>query len=181
MMKKILLLATLFLFSGCLGDSEEISNFLEIKKNLFSVKIPQFWAEVSPSDFSEIPFSLKPEAIFRSLQESNGTFSNVVFTIEKIPNNISTVEFARSNLEKESVSFFNFQKISEEYLQLSGQQTIFIEFEGQVGLGKKNLRYLQSFLVTNGFGIAITGACEKNSDEDELNVLRKIIKNVNLN
>lgn len=182
------LLCTITLFFGCGNqDSSEsekaaLSALKTIEKPEFRIQLPTSWEEIHPSRVGEgISDSENIYSYFQSRRDdftSEGIFFTVV--TEKIPKDISTLEFFYKTRENEKDTFFEYTFESTTDVIISGQNTKFIVFKARMNPDAQQFHYSQTFLFNNGVALVFTIGIPTDSEEITENMILNIFKSIQL-
>lgn len=185
----LFLLAIVFCFSGCgaeqdgttTGSATPETASAEIKKPSYRLKLPSSWREVPLSELPETLLVNSPAAVFQAGNADNGIFPNLAVTTDPLPNSWSALEFARQTVQNESVSLIGFQKFSEQEVDLGGQTTLLVEFEARAGAADQPLRFLQTFLNSQGQGLVFTAAVSPQATQASKETVLSILNSIAVN
>ena len=164
-MKNLFLIFLAGIFLGGCGDTTDKNaadtpqkNFFFIEKSpFFKIQIPENWKEVSPAEFLGKDFSGTIVGAFRALESQKNVFPTLVITTEKIPKNISALEFSENLMFTHADRLFSFEKKDETPIEIAGQKTKLLEFSGATASDKPPKNFWQVAIVRDGRAVIATG------------------------
>ncbi len=188
-MKKLLsllTLSTLFL-ANCGGSaSEEAAG--EQGKTLYSgegfeISAPQDWEIIEQKDFTaNVP--AETQVAFRNNEKSEIFTANVNVTKNILPEEITSINFAKSSVAKISQSLLSFEKLKEEnYAFADGENvinTLWIEFQGKQSATSDIILFKQLFVVKGTTAFTATGALLPNENESIVKQIDEMLNSLTL-
>ncbi|MCT4592627.1 MAG: hypothetical protein N4A36_04605 [Candidatus Gracilibacteria bacterium] len=175
-MKKLLnVLFAVFLLTSC-GDATDIAikDELEYQADNFIINYPKLWQVVDGDDLKEAPKGSM--VVFRTPEDQSGIFTNISIIQEGVKSDINSLKYAKYNIEQGSFHLKDFQKISEEEVEISGEKTIIFNFFGKRSINEKSLEFIQTYLVKNQKAYVITAIYATDVNQAEKDKIKDIFK-----
>lgn len=180
----ILLVISIFTFSGCGGednsDSSQLQNFSVYNAPTFSISYPNQWQTIEPKDFSsDVP--QETQIIFRDNVQSDIFTANANVTKRILTQPMSSLNYGKAMMNENKGSLLNFKEISrdEEFNIVVGgqmQKTLLILFEGKENEAEPTIRVVQTYAVNGSDAYTITAAYLPDSLELQSDNAKNIVK-----
>lgn len=176
-MKKAYLIFLLLIFSGCFGgDSNDASKSLvNLSKNYYEISYPSGWEIIDSEELK----NKAPEGtllIIRSNEVHKGVFPNISIVEESVSEGMTSLDFAKVNIEKAPFVIYNLQTVKKEEIDVNNEKTILFSFIGRTSEQEKDLLFYQIYYTNNKKGVSITTACTSDADDLIKNLLQESIK-----
>lgn len=155
-------LLLLLSFSACSSnskeeDKKESSNGLEVyETSEFSIQYPRSWEILTKKDFTS-DISQSALAAFRNIIKNSEFIANIVVYKYKLPNEISSLDYAKSLIAKHKTDVKNFRELDRKEIKIKTDSkefdSLFVFFENdkyefkQISVVKKKTAYI----VTGAF------------------------------
>lgn len=176
-MRKIAFLSLLLIFSGCFGgDSDSTAeNLVSLSQNYYEIDYPASWEIFDSKDLANKTPS-GTLLIIRSNVAHKGAFPNISIVEEKVSEGMSSIEFAKVNIEKAPLIIHNLQTVSKNELEINGEKTILFNFIGRIDDEEDDLQFYQIYYTKAGKGVSVTASCTTDADEAIKTALQNSIK-----
>lgn len=164
----------LFVVSGC-GKTQTITDATKAFDDPhFSIQYPTDWILKTRQDFSpEIP---KETVVTFSRAEPRDGYRTTVSVInDLVPAGTTSLDYAKANINNALKNVIAFQKIEERDVEISGEKTKLLVFEGKSNLNAKTLKYVQVYLVNGELGYTITGSDLLDIEANDFKILQDLV------
>ncbi len=170
--KKILAVGVIVLVSGlltaCGGDEDTSSDPSTLKTydgGLFTIDINPGWQVITESDFyAEIP----DEAVvaFTKPEAYDGFFINVNIVQEQLTNEVSSIDYARANINLAAQNLTDYEKKQEANIDLNGTPAMVHIFTARLNPTENLIRFIQLYATQGNTGYIVTGGMPAETPEN---------------
>lgn len=192
-MKKIsiyfLTLTLLLSIGGCFNFGEEENpstleeGYTTYKTDDFSISVPEKWEVINQDEFtSDVPAITL--VAFRNNVKNETFTANVNIISKKLQQPVSSLDYAKMVINRESSGMVGFNSISKEshIITINGKETetLLNRYEGKKTADDQMIRYIKTYGVKGDVGYIVTGAFSPGESESVLQTVEKIVKSFRL-
>lgn len=160
-------------FTACGGETVDFKAKTFIDPN-FTIDYPEDWLVKTRQDFSnQIP--RETVVIFNAPQPRNGYQGTLSVINDLVPQGVTSLEYAQSNINNAIQNVLEFNIIEERKVLLGKEETKLLIFKGKSSLDSKQLRYIQTYLTFGDLGYTITASDLLDTDEAILKNLEAMV------
>jgi len=150
---------------GCFGSGTATTKLKTFDNPEFTLQIDPTWIILSKSEFeTEVP--KETLAAFTAPEATDGFFSNVTVTKEDLKQEVSSLDYARANINKAGQLLTQYKKLQEVKIDAAPLKTLVHVFEAQLNPTEKPLRYAQMYITKGTWGYIVTGATLPDSTKE---------------
>ncbi len=179
----ILTLTTL-LFTACGSTNNNIeSNNTEdtsvFETQEFKISRPTIWTTITQKEMtSEVPKGTI--VVFRNNIKNETFTANVNVLKREIQTPISSLDFAKQVINRESQGLVNYKEQKKEQIKIKSgdteDTTLINYFEAKESTNKPTINYIQTYAVKDHSGFIITGAFSKKEEKNTMQIIENIVK-----
>jgi len=185
-MKKII--TTLFLATILLTGCSSNNNTEDIAPNTpssnyetqeFKITRPTEWITITSKEFTS-DISKDTLVVFRNNIKNETFTANVNIVKRGILNPISSLDFAKQAINRESQGLVNYKELKKETINIKigekTEQTLINYFEAKETTNKQTIKYIQTYAVKGKNGYIITGAMSTKEESNVSQTIETIVK-----
>jgi hypothetical protein len=152
-----LILMLTVLLSGCGdGDDEKAVGETAYDGGEYTLNVDPGWRVIQPSDFyAEIP--QETLVAFTTPEAYDGFFINVNVIREDLGQEVSSLDYARANINLSGQRLTDYEKIQEGKIDISGQPSLLHIFLARLNSAEKRIRFIQLYATKGRYGYIVTG------------------------
>lgn len=169
------------LWSGCVGSddsSDLVAEYesLTVEYESVSLRHPLEWEVVTRDQApQDIPSNIllimsNPEPWGKSL-----SFASVTVAKESLDQGMSARRYAESAVKQTGQEVIDYERISEEDIELGGENGKLLSFRGRERLGGEMNNWMHAFVGVEGQGYIVSGIYPLDASEEQANVVKQII------
>lgn len=122
----------------------------------FTINIVPTWKVITPTEFyAEIP--RETMVAFTSPEAYDGFFINVNILKEDLRQPVSTIDYARANINLSAQNLTNYEKIQETDVQVGSQKSLLHIFQARLNPAEKTIKFIQVYATKGNYGYVVTG------------------------
>jgi hypothetical protein len=142
--------------SSCGAQQDPAANLKVYDGGLFSINIDPEWKIITESDFyPEVP--QETVVAFTTPEAYDGFFINVNVVREDLGSDVSSVDYARANINLAAQNLTDYEKVQEAEIDLNGMPAMVHIFQARLNPTEKLIRFIQLYAVKNKTGYIVTG------------------------
>jgi len=150
----------IIMFAAVLGgcsSKEDVSVSLKTYEGgLFTININPNWKIITESDFyPEVP--QETIVAFTTPEAYDGFFINVNVVKENMNSNVSSIDYARANINLAAQNLTDYEKVQEAQVDLNGTPGMVHIFQARLNPTEKLIRFIQLYTTKNKTGYIVTG------------------------
>ncbi len=189
LLKRSLIIGLLALtMTGCLGGggSDEQQSVVPNSKifsvDEFDIEYPRDWRVLTSKDFpNDVPKETK--LVFQ--QNVKGEFIvNVNLGRVSVPEGTVTMDYAKRLIQEQRNGLVNYQEIGREEIQLpvgeGTADTVLVTFTAKRSPEAVERKFVQTYLVKDGFAYVLTGAMRTNESETLVELVTSVLRSFKL-
>ena len=143
----ILLVFSSFLY-GCGSDASPAENLKVYEGGVFTININPEWKIITQSDFyAEVP--KETVVAFTTPEAYDGFFINVNVVKEDLQSELTSIDYARANINLAEQNLTDYEKVQEAQIDLGGTPAMVHIFQARLNPTEKLIRFIQLY-VTKG-------------------------------
>lgn len=153
--------------SGCGSDTSAPAkqSLKTFEGGEFTIGVDPEWKVITKSDFySEIP--KETVVAFTTPEAYNGFFINVNVVKENLKQEVSSIDYARANINLSGENLTDYQKIQEAKIDVNGTPGIVHIFQARLNPSEKLIRFVQLYANKGNYGYIITGGMLPDTPKD---------------
>ncbi|MBI5414091.1 hypothetical protein HZA38_01085 [Candidatus Peregrinibacteria bacterium] len=176
------LLGALLIFAGCGGGSPEYqipgdTELESISLQGISLKKPPSWELI---DRTDRPDAIPSDVILlmRSVEPWGAqlNFALVGVGKEKLPENTSSIQYAKAAVQKTEQEIVNYESVSEEDIDIQGNKAIFLQFRGKESLSGDVREWFHLFVAKNDMGYVVSAVTPLDAEANQKEFIKSIVK-----
>lgn len=142
--------------SGCSPQENTGANLQIYDGGLFTININPSWKIITESDFyPEVP--QETVVAFTTPEAYDGFFINVNVVKENLTKEVSSVDYARANINLATQNLTDYEKVQEAQVDLGGIPAMVHIFQARLNPSEKLIRFIQLYAAKDKTGYIITG------------------------
>lgn len=158
--KKTLAVLTILLFSsflhGCGSESAPAENLKVYEGGVFTININPEWKIITQSDFyAEIP--KETIVAFTTPEAYDGFFINVNVVKEDLQSELSSIDYARANINLAEQNLTDYEKVQEAQVDLGGTPAMVHIYQARLNPTEKLIRFIQLYATKGKDAYIVTG------------------------
>jgi len=151
----LIILCAVFLTS-CGGANKDTQTLKAYEGGDFTITINPTWKILNQSDFyAEIP--QETVVAFTTPEAYDGFFINVNVIREDLKQEVSTIDYARANINLSGQNLTDYEKIQEAKIDLNGTASLIHIFQARLNPAEKLIRFVQLYATKGNYGYIVTG------------------------
>lgn len=158
--KKTLAVMMLAVFSsflyGCGSNNDPGESLRVYEGGVFTINIDPEWKIITQSDFyAEVP--KETVVAFTTPEAYDGFFINVNVVKEDLASEISSIDYARANINLAEQNLTDYEKIQEAQIDLSGTPAMVHIFQARLNPTEKLIRFIQLYATKGKDAYIVSG------------------------
>ena len=180
LIKSLLCFILLFGLSGCFGSDETTTEVIkEFTDPHFTINYPENWIVKTRQDLTpEIP--KETIVTFSSSEPTDGYRTTISVVNDVVPPSTSSLDYAKANINNATQGIVEFKKIEKRDLEINGEKTKLMIFQGKSDLNAKTLKYIQTYLVKGELGYTVTASDLLDIEENDFKILQDLVTSFKL-
>jgi len=141
---------------ACGAEDGATDNLSTYEGGLFTININPEWRIITESDFyPEVP--KETEVAFTTPEAYDGFFINVNIVKEELASEVSSIDYARANINLAAQNLTDYEKIQEAEIDLDGTAAMVHIFQARLNPSEKLTRFIQLYTVKGRTAYIVTG------------------------
>jgi hypothetical protein len=143
--------------NGCGSkDSDASASLKTYEGGLFTIGIDPGWKIITPSEFyPEIP--KETLVAFTTPEAYDGFFINVNIVKEALPSEVSSIDYARANINLAAQNLTDYEKVQEAKIDLNGVPAMVHIFQARLNPTENLIRFIQLYTTKGKEGYIVSG------------------------
>ncbi len=185
----LLLLGTLFLFSGCFNfgsGSSTTTATNDARFNLYensdySLSVPKNWDTIDKTQFTaEVPE--ETDVVFRNNVKNETYTADIAIIRRPFQTSLPSLEFAKYVYNRQSSGLYDFKELRKDLVKIKvagkEEDTFLLIFEARKSPKDKLLRFYQTFGFKNNVGFIAIGSLSPQEDANTAKLIEDSIKSL---
>lgn len=160
----VILVLAVFL-NGCSSSSSSTTSLKTYDGGIFTIGIDPSWKIITKTDFyPEVP--KETLVAFTTPEAYDGFFINVNIVKEDLTSEVSSIDYARANINLAAQNLTDYQKVQEAKVDLGGTPAMVHIFEARLNPTENLIRFIQLYVTKGKTGYIVSGGMLPSTSKD---------------
>lgn len=151
--------------SGCGSESTTETSLKVYEGGLFTININPDWKIITQSDFyPEVP--KETLVAFTTPEAYDGFFINVNIIKEDLTSEVSSIDYARANINLAAQNLTGYEKVQEAQVDIGGIPGMVHIFQARLNPTEKLIRFIQLYVVKGKDAYIVSGGMLPSTPKD---------------
>lgn len=142
--------------NGCGSKDSTSSSLKTYDGGVFTIGIDPAWKIITPSEFyPEVP--KETLVAFTTPEAYDGFFINVNIVKEDLPSEVSSIDYARANINLAAQNLTDYEKVQEANVDLNGTPAMVHIFQARLNPTENLIRFIQLYATKGKEGYIVSG------------------------